>query len=299
LTTDRDTTDDLTAISPRQNPDAPIPFCDGQGFKRLVRFGLGWLERHQAAINALNVYPVPDGDTGTNMVLTMQSAYREIQNSPEEEVGIIAQKVAHGALMGARGNSGVILSQIFRGFARTLDGVKSFDTVQFAAGLREASVTAYQGVIKPVEGTILTVAREAADVGVAAAASSRDLRFVLGQVVKEARESVTRTPTLLPVLAEAGVVDAGGQGLLVILEGMLRYTEGEQVTVDSELEAAVDLHVLHPDSDLGYGYDIQFIIQGEGLDVDGGRRFTRDQGTCPLARARDATELRGQSGFRQ
>ena len=283
LTRDRDTTDDLTAISPSQNPDAPIPFCDGQGFKRLVRFGLAWLERHQAAINALNVYPVPDGDTGTNMVLTMQSAYQEIQNSPEEEVGIIAQKVAHGALMGARGNSGVILSQIFRGFARTLDNVRSFDTIQFAAGLREASVTAYKGVMKPVEGTILTVAREAADVGVAAAASSRDLRFVLGQVVKEARESVTRTPTLLPVLAEAGVVDAGGLGLLVILEGMLRYTEGEQVMVDGELEAAVDLHVLHPDSDLGYGYDIQFIIQGEGLDLDEVRAAIATMGDCALA----------------
>jgi DAK2 domain fusion protein YloV len=247
-----------------------------------MRFGLGWLERHQAAINALNVYPVPDGDTGTNMVLTMQSAYQEIQDSPEEEVGIIAQKVAHGALMGARGNSGVILSQIYRGFARALDGVTAFDTVQFAAALREAATTAYQGVIKPVEGTILTVAREAADEAVGAAASSSDMRYVLEQVVKEARASVTRTPSLLPVLAEAGVVDAGGQGLLVILEGMLRYARGEQVTMNGELASSVDLHILHPGGEEGYGYDIQFIIHGDGLHVEDIRETIASMGDCAL-----------------
>jgi uncharacterized protein len=247
--------------------ETPAKYCDGRGLKRLIEAGLAWLERHQQVINALNVYPVPDGDTGTNMLLTMQSAYREIQVSPEEEVGIIAQKVAHGALMGARGNSGVILSQIFRGFARALEGVDAFDTVGFAAALREAATTAYKGVIKPVEGTILTVAREAAEAAVGAAASSDSLTYVLAQVVHEARESVTRTPSLLPVLAEAGVVDAGGQGLHIILEGMLRYTRGEQLSVDTELAAAMDLQALHADGEEGYGYDVQFIIHGERLDV--------------------------------
>jgi DAK2 domain fusion protein YloV len=240
------------------------------------------LEAHQGAINALNVYPVPDGDTGTNMLLTMQSAFNEIQDSPEEEVGVIAQKVAHGALMGARGNSGVILSQIFRGFARMLAGVVAFDTVQFAAAFREAGVTAYKGVIKPVEGTMLTVVREAADAAVGAAAVSKDLRYVLEQVVHEAEQSVARTPSLLPVLAEAGVVDAGGQGLLVILEGMLRYARGEQVTVDSQLSAAVDLHALHPDTEDGYGYDIQFVVQGEGLKVEEIRDTIASMGDCAL-----------------
>jgi DAK2 domain fusion protein YloV len=216
------------------------------------------------------------------MLLTMQSAYREIQDSPEEEVGIIAQKLAHGALMGARGNSGVILSQIFRGFARALEGVEAFDTIQFAAGLREAGITAYKGVIKPVEGTILTVAREAGEAAAMAAASSSDLRYVLEHVVHEARESVTRTPTLLPVLAEAGVVDAGGQGLLVILEGMLRYAKGEQVTIDAELAEAVDLQPLHLDSEEGYGYDIQFIIHGEGLVVKEIRETIASLGDCAL-----------------
>jgi dihydroxyacetone kinase-like predicted kinase len=168
LTDEHTTRDDSLDMSPRLDPDAPILLCDGRGLKRLMRFGLAWLERHQEAINALNVYPVPDGDTGTNMLLTMQSAYQEIHDAPEEEVSIIAQKVAHGALMGARGNSGVILSQIYRGFARGLEGITAFDTVQFAAALREAATTAYKGVIKPVEGTILTVARESAEASVSA-----------------------------------------------------------------------------------------------------------------------------------
>jgi DAK2 domain fusion protein YloV len=282
LTDNRQRTGEHGAASPILDADGPTRFCDGRGLKQLIRAGLGWLERHQAVINALNVYPVPDGDTGTNMLLTMQSAYREIQDSPEEAVGIIAHKVAHGALMGARGNSGVILSQIFRGFARALEGVGAFDTVQFAAALREAAATAYKGVIKPVEGTILTVAREAADASVTAATSTEDLTYVLEHVVHEARDSVTRTPTLLPVLAEAGVVDAGGQGLFVILEGMLRYSKGEPVAFDSQLATAVDLHSLHLESEEGYGYDVQFIIHGEGLNVEEIRDAIASMGECAL-----------------
>ncbi|NIV29765.1 MAG: DAK2 domain-containing protein [Anaerolineae bacterium] len=275
-------TDQQDTASVESEPAGPIRFCDGRGLKRLVGAGLAWLERHQAAINALNVYPVPDGDTGTNMLLTMQSAYQEIQDSPEEEVSIIAQKVAHGALMGARGNSGVILSQIFRGFARSLEGVDAFDSVQFAAALREAAVMAYKGVIKPVEGTILTVARETSEVAVNAAASSEDLTYVLERAVQEARDSVTRTPTLLSVLAEAGVVDAGGQGLYVILEGMLRYARGERLTIDADLAEDMDLHALHLDSEEGYGYDIQYVIQGEGLNVEEIRATISSMGDCAL-----------------
>jgi DAK2 domain fusion protein YloV len=275
-------TDAPETVSPEWDPDEPVRFCDGRGLKRLIGAGLAWLERHQGAINALNVYPVPDGDTGTNMLLTMQSAYQEIQESPEVEVGVIAQKVAHGALMGARGNSGVILSQIFRGFARSLEGVEAFDSVQFAAALREAATMAYKGVIKPVEGTILTVARESSEIAVSAAASSDDLTYVLEQVVHEARESVTRTPTLLSVLADAGVVDAGGQGLFVILEGMLRYSKGERLTIDADLAEVMDLHPLHLDSEEGYGYDIQYIVHGEGLNVEEIRATIASMGDCAL-----------------
>ena len=216
------------------------------------------------------------------MLLTMQSAYQEIQDSPEEEVDVIAQKVAHGALMGARGNSGVILSQIFRGFGRSLEGVKAFDSVQFAAALREAATMAYKGVIKPVEGTILTVAREASEVAVTAAAASKDLTYVLERVVHEARESVTRTPTLLPVLAEAGVVDAGGQGLFVVLEGMLRYVKGERLELDTDLAGGMNLHTLHLDDEEGYGYDIQFIIHGEDLQVEEIRQTISSMGDSAL-----------------
>ncbi len=275
-------TDELELVSSRRDPDEPILYCDGRGLKRLVKAGLAWLERHQSAINALNVYPVPDGDTGTNMLLTMQSAYHEVQESPEEEVGTIAQKVAHGALMGARGNSGVILSQIFRGFARSLEGVEAFDAVQFAAALREAANMAYKGVIKPVEGTILTVIREAAEAAVTAAASSTELTRVLEKVVQEARDSVTRTPTLLSVLAEAGVVDAGGQGLFIILEGMLRYSRGERLTIDTELVTAMDLQPLHLEGEQGYGYDVQFIIHGEGLNIEEIRHKIASMGDCAL-----------------
>ncbi len=281
MSTDQNTPDGQMELT-GPGPDTPLLSCDGPGLKRLIKAGLLWLEHHQAAINSLNVYPVPDGDTGTNMLLTMQAAYREIQDSPEEEVGAIAHKVAHGALMGARGNSGVILSQIFRGLARSLDGVKAFDAVLFASALREAAATAYKAVIKPVEGTILTVAREAAEAAVNAAATSRDLRHVLAQVVREARESVTRTPSLLPVLAEAGVVDAGGQGLFIILEGMLRYSRGERLTLDTELVAKMDLQELHLDREEGYGYDVQFIIHGDGLNVEEIRATISSLGECAL-----------------
>jgi DAK2 domain fusion protein YloV len=250
--------------------------------KTLVGCALRWLEHHQALINSLNVYPVPDGDTGTNMLLTMQSAYREIKESPDEEVGAIAQKVAHGALMGARGNSGVILSQVLRGLARGLAGLKAFDAAQLAEALREGAATAYKGVIKPVEGTILTVARESAEAAVSAAEATSDIRVVLEQAVHEARRSVARTPTLLAVLAEAGVVDAGGQGLFVILEGMLRCLRGEQVTMDSELSTAVDLTAPSPVDEEGYGYDIQFILRGEGLSVEEVRSTIASMGDSAL-----------------
>ena len=243
----------------------PIWTCDGQGLKRLLKAGTAWLDRHMDAINSLNVFPVPDGDTGTNMLLTMQAALEEIANSPERSVSAIAHTAAHGALMGARGNSGVILSQILRGVARSIDGKDEFNASDFASAMKEGTATAYKGVIKPVEGTILTVVREAAEAAVTAVAEEEDLRLVLEQVVNEAKESVAKTPSLLPVLAEAGVVDAGGQGLFIIMEGMLRYIRGETVEVDFAMETAVDLHVPSEDE---YGYDVQFIIQGQDLNLE-------------------------------
>lgn len=262
---------------------SPRLTTDGQGFKQLVQAALAWLRHHQTTINILNVYPVPDGDTGTNMVLTMQSAWAEIQDSPERSVGQIAHQMAHGALMGARGNSGVILSQIWRGFARSLDEKEIYRAQDLAAACREAAATAYKGVVKPVEGTILTVARAVSDAATRAAGETEDLVRVLEHMVFAAHEAVMLTPSLLPVLEEAGVVDAGGQGLFVILEGMLRYMRGESVAEDAQLVEAVDLipTQLEP-GEAGYGYDVQFLIIGQGLDVDTIRQSIAEMGECPL-----------------
>ena len=211
---------------------AALPRCDGLGLKRLVWAALTWLNTNHQAVNALNVFPVPDGDTGTNMLLTMQAAYREIADQTESSVSKVAHSVQHGALMGARGNSGVILSQIWRGFARGLGDAEAFDSTALAAAMDEASTTAYRGVVKPVEGTILTVIKDvaAALTKMEAANPGRgDLRQMLRLAVDTAFESVAHTPELLPVLKKAGVVDSGGKGLAILLEGMLRYLQGQQL----------------------------------------------------------------------
>jgi DAK2 domain fusion protein YloV len=200
---------------------------DGAILRQLNEAALTWLRTNQQIVNSLNVFPVPDGDTGTNMTLTMQSAIDALGDSSEPSAGKVAKAVAHGALMGARGNSGVILSQLWRGFARALDDEPTMDAALMARAFAEACDTAYKGVVHPVEGTILTVAKdnaraaqEALDGG---ATSALD---VLERVVEEADASVQRTPDLLPVLREAGVVDSGGKGLFFILDGMLRGIYG-------------------------------------------------------------------------
>ena len=200
---------------------------DGRILRQLTEAALTWLRTNQQLVNALNVFPVPDGDTGTNMTLTMQSAMDALGETSEASVGKVAKAVAHGALMGARGNSGVILSQLWRGFARALDGAPTADAQLLARAFHEARNTAYKGVVHPVEGTILTVAKDnaraAQEALEAGATSALD---ILERVVKEADASVQRTPDLLPVLREAGVVDSGGKGLFFILEGMLRSIYG-------------------------------------------------------------------------
>jgi DAK2 domain fusion protein YloV len=257
---------------------------DGQGLKRLVEASLLWLRYHQPGINALNVFPVPDGDTGTNMLLTMQGAWHEVEHSPEENVGKVAQMVDHGALMGARGNSGVILSQLWRGFARSLDSRPNFGAADLARAMREASETAYKGVLKPVEGTILTVSRAVAR------RDEDDLLLILEQIVAASKEAVANTPNLLPVLKQAGVVDSGGQGLAVILEGMLRYLRGESLETDRLVEAAIDLEEkVPPDAAIdagdvaqGYTYDVQCIIKGHALDVEEARARIGELGLSTL-----------------
>ncbi len=201
---------------------------DGQDLRRLAEAGLTWLRTNQQTVNLLNVFPVPDGDTGTNMSLTMQSACDEIADIGELSISRVAKAIAHGALMGARGNSGVILSQLWRGFARALDDHATMDAAMMAAALAEARDTAYKGVVQPVEGTILTVAKDnALAAREAVEGGAWSTLQLLERVVDAADESVRRTPDLLPVLKEAGVVDSGGKGLFFMLEGMLRFACGQ------------------------------------------------------------------------
>jgi DAK2 domain fusion protein YloV len=217
--------------SPKQLfPNQKYPI-DGQVFKTLIESSLTWLKTNQQAINILNVFPVPDGDTGTNMVLTMQAACDEISNSAERNIGKLTRMVAHGALMGARGNSGVILSQLWRGFARALDNFEVLDGQLMINALHQGRNTAYKGVVRPVEGTILTVAKDITTEAENSLPDTQDPYDILERIVAAADLSVQKTPELLAVLKEAGVVDAGGKGLFIILEGMLRYVKGLQLDV--------------------------------------------------------------------
>jgi DAK2 domain fusion protein YloV len=202
---------------------------DGQSLKRLVEAGLTWLRTNQQTVNALNVFPVPDGDTGTNMLLTMTSAYNEVKDSGERHIGKMATAVSQGALMGARGNSGVILSQLWRGFARGIHDKEVLDLPTMVKAFAEMRDTAYKGVVRPVEGTILTVAKGIAAGTEAGLGSVKDAVEMLELAVKSADDAVQSTPDLLPVLKQAGVVDSGGKGLFFILEGMLRHVYGESL----------------------------------------------------------------------
>ncbi|HWH71636.1 MAG TPA: DAK2 domain-containing protein, partial [Candidatus Sulfotelmatobacter sp.] len=178
---------------------------DGKTLKQMILHAARHLEAHKDAVNALNVFPVPDGDTGTNMAATMGSATREVERAQERTVSEMAAAMAQGSLMGARGNSGVILSQLFRGFAKGCEGKVTLDGVALARALQDGVDTAYKAVMKPVEGTILTVARESAAAGVAASRRTKDPVKVMQAVVEAADISLARTPELLPVLKKAGV----------------------------------------------------------------------------------------------
>jgi hypothetical protein len=232
---------------------------NGQALKKLVEAALTWLKVNQQTVNSLNVFPVPDGDTGTNMVLTMQSAWAEIDDLGHRHVGQMAAAVSQGALMGARGNSGVILSQLWRGFARALHNQETLDGPSLARAFAEARDTAYKGVVRPVEGTILTVAKDIASAAESALKETQDPFEMLAQIVPAAALSVEHTPELLPVLKQAGVVDAGGKGLFYILEGMLRYIYGQPLDVP--------LATVQPLSAMTLENAMEFIEPGQDFEV--------------------------------
>ncbi|MBK8419624.1 DAK2 domain-containing protein [Candidatus Villigracilis saccharophilus] len=232
---------------------------DGQSLKRLIDAGLTWLRTNKDMVNALNVFPVPDGDTGTNMTLTLQAAWNEIKDSGTSHLGEMAALVSKGALMGARGNSGVITSQILRGFSRGCHDKATLDVATIAKAFGEARDTAYKGVVRPVEGTILTVIKEVAIATEAALGSVKDPIEMLEVAVRAADEAVKKTPEMLPVLKQAGVVDSGGKGLFFILEGMLRHVYGESLETPTTMVhslSAMDLQGALDEVEEGQDYEI-------------------------------------------
>jgi DAK2 domain fusion protein YloV len=256
---------------------APTKTINGQDLREMFAAAASWLEKSSADIDALNVFPVPDGDTGTNMLLTMRSTIDESQLAADHSVSGVSKAMAKGALVGARGNSGVILSQIFSGMSQSLDGKDSINGKELADALTKASSVAYAGLSNPVEGTILTVMREAAEAAQEHATNvSDDVVSVVEATANAAKESVANTPTLLPVLKEAGVVDAGGQGLYTIIEGVLHYLKGETEQLKLRrpwmVASSIPLTTKAPQmvgaEEVPYGYCTNFVIKGEGLDPD-------------------------------
>lgn len=261
--------------------------CDGAGLLEGFRAAVAALENHVDEINGLNVYPVPDGDTGSNMLATVRAALDEAEGAARGSAERIAAAISFGALMGARGNSGVITSQIFRGMAEGLAGKKRFNGLDLAHALSQGAKAAYGAVAKPVEGTILTVIRESAAAAVAAAERDSDLESVLAVTVDAAEKSVARTPSLLAILREAGVVDAGGQGLYRLFQGALLHVVGRTPAVvgPAGKRAAAKVSTLVAHADQGFGYETMFLLQAEGsrlLDVDAIRAHLESIGQSVL-----------------
>lgn len=252
----------ITVDEKKPNINTKATACqtiNGKQFKQFIEAALRWLRSNQQLVNSLNVFPVPDGDTGTNMLLTMQAAYNEISGMEDENIGRIAKNVAQGALMGARGNSGVILSQILRGFARVLDNYPEMDALLLSHALSESRNTAYKGVVRPVEGTILTVIKDISIAVENSVTRSSDLVTILEDAVKAADESVKFTPELLPILKTAGVVDSGGKGLYILLEGILRSIKGQPLD-----ESAVIVRDL---SSIKFAETLESVEDGQDVEV--------------------------------
>src|SRR5438874_4487542 len=241
---------------------------DADSLARAFRAGAAALSANAGAIDAINVFPVPDGDTGTNMASTMRAAVEEIERSGGDGARDVAAAVAHGALMGAKGNSGVILSQILHGFAAMRDGNDKLDARALVMALERASEAAYRVVSEPKEGTILTAIAAAAN---GASKQADDVAACLAGAVEGAREAVARTPELLPVLKEAGVVDSGAQGLYVMLDGMLRGLRGEEAAPAQDVGQIAESYssatrALHGNG--GSGFCTEFVIEAPDIDAN-------------------------------
>lgn len=254
---------------------------NGLVLAKMIDLGARNLAKNAEKINSLNVFPVPDGDTGTNMNLSMSSGAKETAANTVENIGELGKSFSKGLLMGARGNSGVILSQLFRGMSQYIVDKKEIDSKEFAAAIQNGVNIAYKAIIKPVEGTILTVAREAAEAGVKKAESTTSVIEVMEAIYAEAQESLKRTPDLLPILKEVGVVDSGGQGLVCVYQGFVAALKGEEIDgldavetniVDMQFEDDHDMDFMSPE-DIVYGFCTEFTVR---LDKDK-KEFDEDQ----------------------
>lgn len=248
-----------------------MEIIDGVMFKNALKGAAKLLENNMEEVNSLNVFPVPDGDTGTNMSLTMNSAVKKGLSAEDGDTYEIALSTSQGSLMGARGNSGVILSQLFRGLSNGLKGSRTIDVPTFANGLQQAAETAYNAVMKPTEGTILTVARECGEFAISISKTEKDIVSFLERVIKHGNDTLNKTPDMLPVLKQANVVDAGGKGYMYVLEGMYNslagienYESFEEETVE---EKYIDRQSIDTDK-IEYGYCTEFIINAENADID-------------------------------
>jgi len=246
----------------------------------LIDVAIGALRVHKEEINAMNVFPVPDGDTGTNMLLTMQAVHEAIENSGNRDMASICQAVSRGSLMGARGNSGVVLSQILKGMTEVIAENEAVDIEGMSRALTRGSEVAYRAVMKPVEGTILTVVREASEEGQRSKDGKTSMDEWFTGVVLKARETLEHTPELLPVLKDAGVVDAGGRGLLAIFEGMLAYLTGEELqAIEEEVSLAVALERPQVED---FRYEAQFILHCKDSRAERFREMLHDVGGSVL-----------------
>ena len=233
----------------------------GGAFKQMVAFGAACIAQQKQTINDLNVFPVPDGDTGTNMYLTIQTAVNELRKCQPATVDEAAKVTASGLLRGARGNSGVILSLLFRGMSKVLKGTAEADGAQLAAAMQEGVATAYGAVMKPAEGTVLTVSRLAAQRALEAAGEQNSAEYVLEEAIKTGYATLAETIEMNPVLKKAGVVDAGGKGYLIILEGMLRALRGEEIPeVEEQTEEKADFAAIG-DEDITFAFDTVFTVR--------------------------------------
>jgi DAK2 domain fusion protein YloV len=240
----------------------------GNDFIRSIKAGCIKLEHNRDSVDLLNVFPVPDGDTGTNMYLTLMSAVREGEKNRDQPLGKLAKSVSMGSLMGARGNSGVILSQIFRGMARVLEGKEQAGAMDIAQALKAGADTAYEAVMKPVEGTILTVSREIGRACEAEAKKNDDIMAVLLAGIEAGHTTLARTPSMLPILKEAGVVDAGGRGFLFFLEGFVEgLAQEREIKLEQYREQTpAEVTISREDIELDFQYCTEVLIKGQDLD---------------------------------